>query len=234
MLGEPLELGTPSVVGVRMAGALRERVTASDLVLTLTFIVIQFVPGGPVEQILAEARAGTGGDTGGFSGKRDLDKKQIEDLKKLYGFDKPPLERYVSMMKSFAQFDLGKSFLRNKDVWQLIKDKMPVSISLGLWTFLVSYLISVPLGIAKAVREGTRFDAATTLLVLVGYAIPGFVLVDYPDRSGDVEADLHARSEEADSYRRHRTLGRSQDPTLQRIYEQSRAAWEAGHVSSPG
>ena len=80
------------------------------------------------------------------------------------------------MLKSFAQFDLGKSFLRNKDVWQLIKEKLPVSISLGLWTFLLSYLISIPLGIAKAVREGTRFDTLTTLLVLVGFAIPGFVL----------------------------------------------------------
>ncbi len=159
-IGKRLLLMIPTLIGV----------------LTLTFVVIQFVPGGPVEQILAEARAGTRGDTGGFSGKRDLDKKQIEDLKKLYGFDKPPLERYLSMMKSFAQFDLGRSFLRNKDVWQLIKEKLPVSVSLGLWTFLVSYLISVPLGIAKAVREGTRFDTATTLFVLVGYAIPGFVL----------------------------------------------------------
>jgi microcin C transport system permease protein len=145
-------------------------------VLTVTFIVIQFVPGGPVEQALAEARAGRGGDTGGFQARRDLDAKQIADLKALYGFDKPPLERYVSMLKSFARFDLGKSFLRNKDVWSLIKEKMPVSVSLGLWTFLVSYLVSIPLGIAKAVREGTRFDTLTTLVVLIGYAIPGFVL----------------------------------------------------------
>jgi microcin C transport system permease protein len=145
-------------------------------VLTLTFIVIQFVPGGPVETLLAEARAGAGGDTGGFQGRRDLDAKQVAELKVLYGFDKPPLERYVSMLKSFVQFDLGKSFLRNKDVWQLIKEKMPVSISLGLWTFLVSYLISIPLGVAKAVREGTTFDTYTTMLVLLGFAIPGFVL----------------------------------------------------------
>ena len=138
-IGKRLLLMIPTLIGV----------------LTLTFVVIQFVPGGPVEQILAEARAGTGGETGGFSGKRDLDQKQIEELKKLYGFDKPPLERYLSMMKNFAQFDLGRSFLRNKDVWQLIKDKLPVSVSLGLWTFLVSYLISVPLGIAKAVRTAS-------------------------------------------------------------------------------
>jgi len=145
-------------------------------VLTLTFVLIQFVPGGPIDQILAEARAGKGGDTGGFTGKRDLDAKQIADLKKLYGFDKPPLERYVDMLGSFARFDLGKSFMRNKDVWPLIKEKMPVSISLGLWTFLLTYLISIPLGVAKAVREGTKFDTLTTMLVLVGYAIPGFVL----------------------------------------------------------
>ena len=145
-------------------------------VLTLTFVVIQFVPGGPVEQLIAEMRAGTGGETGGFQARRDLDAKQIADLKALYGFDKPPLERYISMLGNFAQFDLGRSFMRNKDVWQLIKEKLPVSISLGLWTFLISYLVSIPLGIAKAVREGSLFDTWTTLGVLVGFAIPGFVL----------------------------------------------------------
>jgi microcin C transport system permease protein len=146
-------------------------------VLTLTFVIIQFVPGGPVEQIMAEARASRGGgETAGFQARRELDAKQIAELKALYGLDKPPLERYVLTLKSFATFDLGKSFLRNKDVWQLIKEKMPVSISLGLWTFLISYLISIPLGVAKAVREGTRFDTLTTMVVLVGYAIPGFVL----------------------------------------------------------
>jgi microcin C transport system permease protein len=145
-------------------------------VLTVTFLIIQLVPGGPVEQILAEARAGVGGETGGYTARRDVDTKQVEELRKMYGFDKPPLERYFSMLKSFAQFDLGKSFLRNKDVWTLIKEKLPVSVSLGLWTFLISYLISIPLGVAKAVREGTRFDSLTTLIVLVGFAIPGFVL----------------------------------------------------------
>jgi microcin C transport system permease protein len=145
-------------------------------VLTVTFLIIQLVPGGPVEQILAEARAGMGGETGGYTARRDVDAKQVEELRKMYGFDKPPLERYFSMLKSFAQFDLGKSFLRNKDVWELIKEKLPVSVSLGLWTFLISYLISIPLGVAKAVREGSRFDSLTTLIVLVGFAIPGFVL----------------------------------------------------------
>jgi microcin C transport system permease protein len=148
-------------------------------VLTVTFIVIQFVPGGPVEQLVAEMRAGARGEgpgAGGTRGRRDLDAKQIEEIKKLYGFDKPPIQRYFEMLGNFARFDLGRSFMHNKDVWQLIKEKLPVSISLGLWTFLLSYLISIPLGVAKAVREGSRFDTATTLLVLVGFALPGFVL----------------------------------------------------------
>ena len=145
--------------------------------LTVTFIVIQFVPGGPVEQVMAEARSrGVSGDTGGYRARGDSDAKQIEALKKLYGFDKPVHERYLDMLKNFATFNLGNSFMQNKPVWELIKEKLPVSISLGLWTFLISYLISVPLGIVKAVREGSSFDVVTTLAVLVGYAIPGFVL----------------------------------------------------------
>ena len=144
--------------------------------LTITFAVMQFVPGGPVEQILAEARATQKGGEGGYKASRDIDKQQIEELKKLYGFDKPAHVRYVEMLGNFARFDLGRSFMFNKDVWQLIKEKLPVSISLGLWTFLISYLVSIPLGVAKAVREGSRFDIATTMVVLLGYAIPGFVL----------------------------------------------------------
>ena len=144
--------------------------------LTITFVVMQFVPGGPVEQIMAEARAGKGGEASGYKAGRDLDRKQVEELKKLYGFDKPAHVRYVEMLGNFLRFDLGRSFLQNKDVWALIKDKLPVSISLGLWTFLISYLISIPLGVAKAVREGSRFDLLTTAAVLLGYAIPGFVL----------------------------------------------------------
>ncbi|HMN76590.1 MAG TPA: ABC transporter permease subunit [Burkholderiaceae bacterium] len=146
-------------------------------VLTVTFVVVQFVPGGPVEQLMAEARMGKGGGEGSaYKAGRDSDAKQIAELKKLYGFDKPAHVRYFEMLSSFARFDLGRSFLHNKDVWQLIKEKLPVSISLGLWAFLLTYLISIPLGIAKAVREGSRFDVATTLLVLIGFAIPGFVL----------------------------------------------------------
>ena len=149
-------------------------------VLLLTFVVIQFVPGGPVEQYLAEAKAGAGGgaEGGGMSyrGAQGIDQKRLDEIKALYGFDKPPAARFVQMLGQFARFDLGKSFFQNKSVWQLVKEKLPVSISLGLWTFFISYLIAVPLGIAKAVRAGTRFDMVTTLIILVGYAIPGFVL----------------------------------------------------------
>ena len=145
-------------------------------VLVLNFAVIQFVPGGPVEQLMAEARAGQGEGGGAYKAGRDSDARQVAELKKLYGFDKPAHVRYFEMLGSFLRFDLGRSFLQNKDVWTLIKEKLPVSISLGLWTFVISYLVSVPLGVAKAVREGSRFDVMTSLVVLVGYAIPGFVL----------------------------------------------------------
>jgi microcin C transport system permease protein len=147
-------------------------------VLLVTFIVTQFVPGGPVEQYLAEARAGSGGEGGAmtYRGSQGVDPKRIEQIKALYGFDKPAHERFLQMLGQYARFDLGRSFFQNKDVWQLILEKLPVSISLGLWTFFISYLIAVPLGVAKAVRAGSRFDLATTMLVLVGYAIPGFVL----------------------------------------------------------
>ena len=149
-------------------------------VLLLTFVVIQFVPGGPVQQYLAEAKAGAGGvaEGGGLSyrGAQGVDEKRLAEIKKLYGFDKPAPKRFWIMLKNYARLDLGRSFFQNKDVWQLIREKMPVSISLGLWTFFISYGISVPLGVAKAVRAGSRFDLATTLLVLAGYAVPGFVL----------------------------------------------------------
>jgi microcin C transport system permease protein len=148
-------------------------------VLLVTFIVTQFVPGGPVEQYLAEARRGAGGNEGAaltYRGDQGVDPKRIEQIKALYGFDKPPHERFIQMLGQYARFDLGRSFFQNKDVWQLVREKLPVSISLGLWTFFISYLIAVPLGVAKAVRAGSRFDLVTTLVVLVGYAIPGFVL----------------------------------------------------------
>jgi len=151
-------------------------------VLTITFLVIQFVPGGPVEQYMAEAKAGLAGsggaESGGLSyrGAQGVDTQRLEQIKALYGFDKPAYQRYVEMLGRFARFDLGRSFFQNKDVGELIIEKLPVSITLGLWTFFISYGIAVPLGVAKAVRAGSRFDLITTLFVLLGYAIPGFVL----------------------------------------------------------
>jgi microcin C transport system permease protein len=153
-------------------------------ILLITFVIIQFVPGGPVEQMVSQlqgrdAGGGEGPSAGsepGYRGRQGVDAKRIEEIKKLYGFDKPAHERFVQMIGQFARFDLGKSFFHNKDVWPLIKDKLPVSITLGLWTFFLVYLISVPLGIAKAVRAGTPFDTATTFVILLGYAIPSFVM----------------------------------------------------------
>ena len=152
-------------------------------VVVLTFVVIQFVPGGPVEQYIMESRSGAvgmggeaGGGTSAYRGSQGVDPKRLEEIKALYGFDKPPLERLIQMLGRFARFDLGNSFFQNKSVWDLIVEKLPVSISLGLWTFVISYGVAIPLGVAKAVRAGSRFDLVTTLLVLIGYAIPGFVL----------------------------------------------------------
>ena len=151
-------------------------------VLLLTFAVIQFVPGGPVDQMVQTLKGGQGGEevaastSNIYRGSRGVDPEKLAEIKALYGFDKPAHERFIQMLGQFARFDLGKSFFQNKDVAQLIWEKLPVSISLGLWTFFISYLIAVPLGVAKAVRAGSRFDLVTTLLVLLGYAIPGFVL----------------------------------------------------------
>jgi len=149
-------------------------------VLLLTFVVVQFVPGGPVEQYMAEAKAGAGNSAEGgglsYRGAQGVDPKRLDQIKALYGFDKPAHERFFQMLGQFARFDLGKSFFQNKAVSELLWEKLPVSISLGLWTFFISYLIAVPLGVAKAVRAGSRFDFVTTLLVLMGYAIPGFVM----------------------------------------------------------
>ncbi|VVD93066.1 microcin ABC transporter permease [Pandoraea cepalis] len=152
-------------------------------VITLTFVVIQFVPGGPVEQVMLELKGrGGGGEASGggtasdYRGRRGIDPQQLAQIKALYGFDKTPAQRYWLMLKRFAKFDLGQSYFHHQSVWSLIVSKLPVSISLGLWTFFLTYLISVPLGIAKAVRNGSRFDTLTSLVVLVGYAIPGFVL----------------------------------------------------------
>jgi microcin C transport system permease protein len=151
-------------------------------IVTITFAVTQFVPGGPVEQMISQlqgrsaAGEGPAASTGGYRGRQGVDAAKIQEIRKLYGFDQPAHQRYLKMLGQFARFDLGRSFFQPKSVWQLIREKLPVSISLGMWTFLLTYLISVPLGIAKAVRAGTRFDTATTFVVLAGYAIPSFVV----------------------------------------------------------
>ncbi|BAO83613.1 ABC-type uncharacterized transport system, permease component [Serpentinimonas maccroryi] len=152
-------------------------------ILLLTFIVIQFVPGGPVEQMVAQLQGRDVGGEGvaagaaaGIHGRQGLDAAQIEQIRQLYGFDLPAHERFLQMVGQFLRFDLGQSFFHHRSVWELIVERLPVSISLGLWTFLISYAVSIPLGIAKAVRAGSRFDTATSVIVLVGFAIPGFVL----------------------------------------------------------
>src|SRR5690606_38436239 len=154
-------------------------------VLTLTFVVTQFMPGGPVDQVMAQidgegSRAGsdTGGSSGGwtYSGRIGIGADQVEQLNQLYGFDEPPLTRYLQMIRNFLVFDLGESYFHHQSVASLIREKLAVTVSLGVWTFFLTYLISVPLGVAKAVRHGSRFDVLTSLLVLTGYAMPGFIL----------------------------------------------------------
>ena len=153
-------------------------------VLLLTFAVIQFVPGGPVERLTQELKAASaGGETSaapaagnGYRSEKGLDEAQLAELKALYGFDKPAPTRFVEMVGRYVRFDLGESFYHHQSVGSLIVSKLPVSMSLGLWTFLLVYLCCIPLGIAKAMRHGTPFDLVTSALILVGYAIPGFVL----------------------------------------------------------
>ena len=157
-------------------------------IIAINFGVIQFAPGGPVEQMIAELKGKgdvsarlTGGGAaeasgpGDYRGARGLDPVIVADIRKMFGFDKPPLERFGKMIGDYMRFDLGRSFFRDQTVLQLIRDKMPVSISIGLWSTLLIYFVSIPLGIAKAVRDGTRFDLLTSAAVLIGYAIPGFL-----------------------------------------------------------
>ncbi len=156
-------------------------------IIAINFVVIQFAPGGPVDQVLAELR-GKGGlssrlgasvsEVGGSSlyrGASGLDPHIVADIKKMFGFDKPPLTRFLDMVGGYLRFDFGDSFFRGQSVLQLVGQKMPVSISLGLWSTLLVYVISIPLGIAKAVRDGSRFDVASSAVVLVGYAVPSFL-----------------------------------------------------------
>ncbi|MER8441891.1 microcin C ABC transporter permease YejB [Mesorhizobium sp. M1066] len=165
-------------------------------IMAISFAVIQFAPGGPVEQVIArltnqggsDRLGGGGGDAGAggnfdaagdvsskYRGAQGLDPEFIKKLEKQFGFDKPPLERFGMMLWNYARFDFGDSYFRDISVLDLILEKMPVSISIGLWITLLSYLISIPLGIRKAVKDGTPFDVWTSGVVIVGYAIPGFL-----------------------------------------------------------
>lgn len=166
-------------------------------IMLINFLVLQFVPGGPVEQVLAQIggeggpaieRVTRGGDadagataprregqTGTYRGAQGLDPEFIAELERQFGFDKPAHERFLLMLGNYAVFDFGDSFFRDRSVVELVVEKMPVSISLGLWTTLITYLVSIPLGIRKAVRDGSGFDVWTSGLVIVGFAIPNFL-----------------------------------------------------------
>src|SRR5262245_44565476 len=168
-------------------------------ILALNFAIVQVAPGGPVETMIArlsgtggDATARASGDRGGdvaerraapdttgapsrYRGARGLDPRLIQELEKLYGFDQPAYVRFWKMVKSYAVFDFGQSFFRDRPVLALMVEKMPVSISLGLWSTLVIYLVSIPLGVAKAVRDGSPFDVWSSTAIIVGYAIPGFL-----------------------------------------------------------
>jgi microcin C transport system permease protein len=172
-------------------------------IMLMTFAVIQFVPGGPVEQVIAkmqgtgtdatsritgntgneaggteQAQPGTGGGETGFKyrGAQGLDPEFIKDLERQFGFDKPVHERFLLMMTNYLTFNFGESYFRDRSVVGLMIEKMPVSISLGLWLTLVQYLVSIPLGIRKAVHDGSTFDVWTSGVIIIGYAIPSFIL----------------------------------------------------------
>lgn len=168
-------------------------------IMLISFVVVQFAPGGPVERVIAQItgegtdatarvtggggdfgsaqQGGSGGDVSSskYRGAQGLDPAFIKELEKQFGFDKPAYERFALMMWNYARFDFGRSYFRDISVIDLIKEKMAVSISLGLWMMLITYAISIPLGIAKAVRDGSRFDVWTSAVIIVGYAIPSFL-----------------------------------------------------------
>lgn len=161
-------------------------------IIAINFAVIQFAPGGPVEQMIAELKgrgetmgrvtgaganetAGVQPSSGEYRGARGLDPHLIEDIRKMFGFDKPPLTRFRDMVLGYLRFDFGRSLFRDQTVLHLILSKMPVSISIGLWSTLLVYCVSIPLGIAKAVRDGSRFDVASSAIILIGYAVPAFL-----------------------------------------------------------
>ncbi|MGB8817469.1 MAG: microcin C ABC transporter permease YejB [Rhizobiaceae bacterium] len=165
-------------------------------IMAISFVVVQFAPGGPIEQVIADLTSGSdtndrlggsgsdfagqdagaeGATSGKYRGAQGLDPDLIAKLEKQFGFDKPAHERFLKMLWDYSRFDFGTSFFRGGTVIDLILQKMPVSITLGLWITLISYMISVPLGIAKALRDGSRFDVWTSAVIIVGYAIPGFL-----------------------------------------------------------
>lgn len=159
-------------------------------IMIINFALIQFVPGGPIEQIIAQLEgngdvfenisgggseiAGSSEDNG-YQGGQGLPADFIEELEREFGFDKPPLERFLNMMWNYMRFDFGESWFRKISVFDLVMEKMPVSITLGLWSTLIAYMVSIPLGIKKAVRDGSPFDTWTSGAIIVGYAIPGFL-----------------------------------------------------------
>ncbi len=161
-------------------------------IMIINFTLVQFVPGGPVEQIIAKMQgegdvfssfAGGGEDVGeqtfgsdsDYIGARGLPKEFIEELEREFGFDKPPLERFLDMLWNYMRLDFGESYFRSISVIDLVLEKMPVSISLGLWSTLIAYIVSIPLGIRKAVKDGSTFDTWTSGAIIVAYAIPGFL-----------------------------------------------------------
>lgn len=152
-------------------------------VMVITFTITQFVPGGPVEKMIAHIEGFNKGSgevrvesSGMYRGQSGLDSERIIQLKKLYGFDQPPVTRFISMMKNYMVFDFGTSYYYHQSVFDLVVSRMPVSMSLGLWSFLIVYGVCIPLGIKKAVCDGSRFDLISSTVILIGYAIPGFVL----------------------------------------------------------
>ena len=161
-------------------------------IILVNFVIVQAAPGGPVEQLISQLKGTNSGALGGITGgagdvrsptsaqdqtrgARGLDPEFIARLNKLYGFDKPPAERFWIMIRNYLRFDFGTSFYRDTPVVRVIAEKLPVSISLGLWATLISYLVSIPLGIRKAVKDGGHFDVWTSAVVIIGYAIPGFL-----------------------------------------------------------
>jgi microcin C transport system permease protein len=171
-------------------------------IMLVSFVVVQFAPGGPVERVIAQlsgADTGAtsrisgspGGDLGArgqpgggaamdamnskYRGAQGLDPEFIKSLEKQFGFDKPAYQRFFLMLWNYSRFNFGKSYFRDTTVLQLIKEKLPVSISLGIWLTLLTYLISIPLGIRKAIKDGSQFDTWTSGIIIIGYAIPGFL-----------------------------------------------------------